>query len=240
MKQFISASQYIICNHATVPFTNVIFRLGQAFSSALPDHYRHSAASASIPSEFSEDYTEQESPSRHSPVESVDKEEPKQKSMIGTTFIVEPRYHLVYNPNFGRKRKRENLPKNVTEYLKDWLIIHKKHPYPTEKEKQQLAEETGLTVSQISNWFINARRRILQPLLESESAYTTAPQASSSHHPIQHDNASYPHFSRYDNRNSSNNEYTTMADDTNHIVLNPYTNIAHDQDNKSKGKDKQH
>lgn len=68
-----------------------------------------------------------------------------------------------------KKRRRGNLPKEVTEFLKGWLVDHKKHPYPSEKEKIQLANRTGLTVNQISNWFINARRRILQPMLESES-----------------------------------------------------------------------
>ncbi|KAI7898732.1 uncharacterized protein BX663DRAFT_523919 [Cokeromyces recurvatus] len=68
-----------------------------------------------------------------------------------------------------KKRRRGNLPKNVTEFLRKWLIQHKKHPYPAEKEKIDLARHTGLTVNQISNWFINARRRILQPMLESES-----------------------------------------------------------------------
>lgn len=67
------------------------------------------------------------------------------------------------------KRRRGNLPKQVTEYLKSWLVDHKQHPYPSEKEKLHLAQRTGLTVNQISNWFINARRRILQPMLESES-----------------------------------------------------------------------
>ncbi|CDH57597.1 hypothetical protein RO3G_08713 [Lichtheimia corymbifera JMRC:FSU:9682] len=67
------------------------------------------------------------------------------------------------------KRRRGNLPKQVTEYLKAWLVDHKQHPYPSEKEKLHLAQQTGLTVNQISNWFINARRRILQPMLESES-----------------------------------------------------------------------
>lgn len=68
-----------------------------------------------------------------------------------------------------KKRRRGNLPKEVTEFLRKWLIQHKKHPYPAEKEKADLARHTGLTVNQISNWFINARRRILQPMLESEN-----------------------------------------------------------------------
>lgn len=68
-----------------------------------------------------------------------------------------------------KKRRRGNLPKEVTEFLRKWLIQHRKHPYPAEKEKADLARHTGLTVNQISNWFINARRRILQPMLESEN-----------------------------------------------------------------------
>ncbi|KAG1049584.1 hypothetical protein G6F43_008092 [Rhizopus delemar] len=68
-----------------------------------------------------------------------------------------------------KRRRRGNLPKEVTEFLRTWLIQHKKHPYPAEKEKIDLAQQTGLTVNQISNWFINARRRILQPMLESEN-----------------------------------------------------------------------
>ncbi|KAI8343235.1 hypothetical protein BC941DRAFT_410781 [Chlamydoabsidia padenii] len=67
------------------------------------------------------------------------------------------------------KRRRGNLPKAVTAILRDWLSDHKKHPYPTEDEKDYLATRTGLTLNQISNWFINARRRILQPMLEQEN-----------------------------------------------------------------------
>jgi len=67
------------------------------------------------------------------------------------------------------KRRRGNLPKAVTALLKDWLAKHKKHPYPTEEEKLLLAKETKLSLQQISNWFINARRRHLPHLLENDS-----------------------------------------------------------------------
>ncbi|KAI9318666.1 hypothetical protein BX666DRAFT_1930392 [Dichotomocladium elegans] len=66
------------------------------------------------------------------------------------------------------KRRRGNLPKHVTATLRDWLAHHKKHPYPTEEEKTALAAQTNLTLNQISNWFINARRRILQPMIIKE------------------------------------------------------------------------
>jgi hypothetical protein len=71
--------------------------------------------------------------------------------------------------NNGRKR-RGNLPKNVTAILKQWLIDHCRHPYPTEEEKRALRHKTNLTLNQISNWFINARRRIL-PLILAAPVY---------------------------------------------------------------------
>lgn len=73
------------------------------------------------------------------------------------------------------KRRRGNLPKSTTALLRSWLYDHTSHPYPSEDEKNQLAAQTGLTINQISNWFINARRRILQP---SES--TKGPSQGSS------------------------------------------------------------
>lgn len=41
------------------------------------------------------------------------------------------------------------------------------HPYPTEDEKRNIAAQTNLTLLQVNNWFINARRRILQPMLDA-------------------------------------------------------------------------
>lgn len=72
------------------------------------------------------------------------------------------------NASKNGKRRRGNLPKAVTLILREWLVQHKKHPYPTEEEKLALARETKLTMNQISNWFINARRRILQPMLSGK------------------------------------------------------------------------
>ncbi|ORX52843.1 hypothetical protein DM01DRAFT_1306589 [Hesseltinella vesiculosa] len=63
----------------------------------------------------------------------------------------------------GSKR-RGNLPKPVTCILKQWLMAHVDYPYPTESEKAKLQQQTHLTMCQISNWFINARRRIVPHL----------------------------------------------------------------------------
>lgn len=57
------------------------------------------------------------------------------------------------------KKRRGNLPRDVTDMLKQWFEEHMAHPYPTEEEKQMLCRRTGLAMTQISNWFINSRRR---------------------------------------------------------------------------------
>jgi len=70
-------------------------------------------------------------------------------------------------------RKRGKLPKPVTDFLKDWLHRHSDHPYPSEEEKKQLCHATGLSMSQVSNWMINARRRILAPAHRAAQGPTT-------------------------------------------------------------------
>ncbi|KAI9342122.1 hypothetical protein BD770DRAFT_447616 [Pilaira anomala] len=81
----------------------------------------------------------------------------------------------------GRKR-RGNLPKSVTAILKQWLIDHCRHPYPTEEEKRSLRIKTNLTLNQISNWFINARRRILPLILSTPNYSTTTNVTTTNNH----------------------------------------------------------
>ncbi|XP_064463459.1 homeobox protein PKNOX2-like [Ornithodoros turicata] len=66
-----------------------------------------------------------------------------------------------------KKQKRGVLPKHATSIMRSWLFQHIVHPYPTEDEKRQIAAQTNLTLLQVNNWFINARRRILQPMLDA-------------------------------------------------------------------------
>ncbi|WEW61725.1 homeodomain super [Emydomyces testavorans] len=62
------------------------------------------------------------------------------------------------------KKRRGNLPKPTTDILRAWFYEHLDHPYPSEQDKQMFMTRTGLSISQISNWFINARRRHLPAL----------------------------------------------------------------------------
>ncbi|KAJ7740616.1 homeobox KN domain-containing protein, partial [Mycena metata] len=69
-------------------------------------------------------------------------------------------------------RSRGKLPKETTDFLKAWLHRHSDHPYPSEEEKKQLCHATGLSMQQVSNWMINARRRILAPAHRAASGLT--------------------------------------------------------------------
>lgn len=47
----------------------------------------------------------------------------------------------------------------ATQLLEQWFEQHIHHPYLTKKEKESLAEQTGLSAKQVSTWFANTRRR---------------------------------------------------------------------------------
>lgn len=47
-----------------------------------------------------------------------------------------------------------------TSALKAWLSEHLKNPYPTKGEKIMLAIVTKMSLTQVSTWFANARRRL--------------------------------------------------------------------------------
>jgi len=67
-----------------------------------------------------------------------------------------------------RSRTRNNLPKETTYILLKWLNDHLNHPYPNSFEKTQLMMTTGLNQQQLSNWFINARRRKIKALRQRQ------------------------------------------------------------------------
>ncbi|XP_075053670.1 homeobox protein PKNOX1 [Mixophyes fleayi] len=79
---------------------------------------------------------------------------------------------LLHSDDGSGKNKRGVLPKQATNVMRSWLFQHIGHPYPTEDEKKQIAAQTNLTLLQVNNWFINARRRILQPMLDSSTTDT--------------------------------------------------------------------
>ncbi|KAL8786403.1 MAG: hypothetical protein Q9213_002819 [Squamulea squamosa] len=85
----------------------------------------------------------------------------------------------------SNKKRRGNLPKQTTDVLRAWLYDHLEHAYPNDEQKQHLIRETGLTEKQVSNWFINARRRNVPRMVGQAQAESKllAKQPSSSQSP---------------------------------------------------------
>ncbi|KAJ8042109.1 Iroquois-class homeodomain protein IRX-6 [Holothuria leucospilota] len=67
--------------------------------------------------------------------------------------------------------RRKNATRETTSTLKAWLYEHRKNPYPTKGEKIMLAIITKMTLTQVSTWFANARRR-----LKKENKMTWSPR----------------------------------------------------------------
>lgn len=78
------------------------------------------------------------------------------------------RYGAVELSGAGR---RKNATRETTSTLKAWLNEHRKNPYPTKGEKIMLAIITKMTLTQVSTWFANARRR-----LKKENKMTWVPK----------------------------------------------------------------
>lgn len=57
------------------------------------------------------------------------------------------------------KKKRPNLPSQAKDILSSWFREHVDHPYPSQAEKNELSEQTGLSLQKVDNWFINERSR---------------------------------------------------------------------------------
>lgn len=72
---------------------------------------------------------------------------------------------------YGDPTFRKNATRDATATLKAWLNEHRKNPYPTKGEKIMLAIITKMTLTQVSTWFANARRR-----LKKENKMTWTPR----------------------------------------------------------------
>ena len=59
----------------------------------------------------------------------------------------------------GNKPPYSLLNEEPRRILNEWFEAHVDNPYPTEEEKQQLAFQCGISVSQVKSWFANKRNR---------------------------------------------------------------------------------
>lgn len=78
-----------------------------------------------------------------------------------TATLAAHSYNSVYpNLDYNSATRRKNATRETTNALKAWLYEHRKNPYPTKGEKIMLAIITKMTLTQVSTWFANARRRL--------------------------------------------------------------------------------
>ncbi|CAN0882050.1 Homeobox protein ATH1 [Linum grandiflorum] len=76
-------------------------------------------------------------------------------------------------------RPQRGLPERSVAVLRAWMFHNFLHPYPKDAEKHLLAVKSGLTRSQVSNWFINARVRVWKPMIEEMYAEMNRRKGSS-------------------------------------------------------------
>jgi hypothetical protein len=81
----------------------------------------------------------------------------KQMRSLGHVGPIEDEKEGDQGPKKGAAAAR--FPRAAVKVLKDWMLMHIDHPYPTDEEKEALTQQTGLSIGQISNWMANTRRR---------------------------------------------------------------------------------
>lgn len=83
----------------------------------------------------------------------------------------------------GTSKRSSSRSVRRTQVLRDWFAVNIQHPYPTDEEKMSLAGRSGLSRTQVINWFTNARRRhrlLTQPMLNDRTFRTGSPMPQSS------------------------------------------------------------
>ncbi|RKP25776.1 homeobox KN domain-containing protein, partial [Syncephalis pseudoplumigaleata] len=62
--------------------------------------------------------------------------------------------------SYDKETRANHTPENLA-ILFGWLNTHRHHSFPSAEEKRAICEKTGLTLTQVNDWFVNARRRYL-------------------------------------------------------------------------------
>lgn len=115
--------------------------------------------------------------------------------------------------------RRKNATRETTAPLKAWLTDHRKNPYPTKGEKVMLAVMTKMTLTQVSTWFANARRR-----LKKENKMTWSPQNRRGDDPDDDDLADIDAISGIDGIDRPSSSMSDLSEKKDEVPSTPGTN----------------
>lgn len=121
-------------------------------------------------------------------------------------------------------RPQRGLPERAVSVLRAWLFEHFLHPYPKDSDKHMLAKQTGLTRSQVSNWFINARVRLWKPMVEE--MYTEEFKEQ------EQQNGSGQNTSKTETNKQSNSKSTSTPQDITNIQLDQIQTLNSKQEHE--------
>ncbi|EXB36701.1 BEL1-like homeodomain protein 9 [Morus notabilis] len=123
-------------------------------------------------------------------------------------------------------RPQRGLPERAVTVLRAWLFEHFLHPYPTDTDKLMLAKQTGLSRSQVSNWFINARVRLWKPMVEEIHMLETRQAQKSAQREDRNANRSSDHMQSANSLASENPSTSThRVQDTSKRTRNELPNM---------------
>uniref|UniRef100_A0A1J3H871 Homeobox protein ATH1 n=1 Tax=Noccaea caerulescens TaxID=107243 RepID=A0A1J3H871_NOCCA len=105
----------------------------------------------------------------------------KDKSQENSMFHQQCLLQQLKRKNHQIWRPQRGLPEKSVSVLRTWMFQNFLHPYPKDSEKHLLAIRSGLTRSQVSNWFINARVRLWKPMIEDMYAEMNKRKLNNSH-----------------------------------------------------------
>ncbi|KAJ0251962.1 Homeobox protein ATH1 [Hirschfeldia incana] len=108
-------------------------------------------------------------------------EKGKEKSQEDSIFHQHCLLQQLKRKNHQIWRPQRGLPEKSVSVLRTWMFQNFLHPYPKDSEKHLLAIRSGLTRSQVSNWFINARVRLWKPMIEDMYAEMNKRKMSNTH-----------------------------------------------------------
>lgn len=67
--------------------------------------------------------------------------------------------------------------------MKRWLREHRRHPYPTNQEKLELAQQSSITYDQVNTWFNNARAILRRRQAKLQHSFDTTGQEEQTERP---------------------------------------------------------